>query len=153
MTYIVNALLMLTGCLFLYCTVWQIPVILITVLLFTINSGSILRKNTYSGYYVALKCTLLMLCILDSHNAASYFISISLLLFAILSIVIGFYKNTVTFHLYGLILSMISVIKLIMFDIRYDSTLENAVSFFVCGLLCFVISFIYNRIDHHLKGK
>lgn len=153
MTYIVNALLMLTGCLFLYCTVWQIPVILVTVLLFTINSGSILRKNTRSGYYVALKYTLLMLCILDSHDAASYFISISLLLFAILSIVIGFYKNTVTFRLYGLILSMISVIKLIMFDIRYDSTLENAVSFFVCGLLCFVISFIYNRIDHHLKGK
>lgn len=48
---------------------------------------------------------------------------------------------------------MVSVFKLIMIDIKYDSTLENAVSFFVCGLLCFVISFLYNRIDHHLKKK
>ena len=94
-----------------------------------------------------------MVCILGSYEAASYLVSISLLLFAILSIVFGFYKDAVTFRLYGLVLSIVSVIKLIMFDIRYDSTLENAVSFFVCGLLCFVISFLYNRIDHRLKKK
>ncbi|MDE7022016.1 MAG: DUF2339 domain-containing protein, partial [Lachnospiraceae bacterium] len=153
MTYIINGLLMLMGCLFLFYTFWQIPVILITVLLFTVHSAKILQKNARAGYYIALKYTLLMLCILHSYEVASYLISISLLLFAILSIVIGFYKNTVTFRLYGLILSMVSVVKLIMLDIRYDSTLENAVSFFVCGLLCFVISFLYNRIDHHLKKK
>ncbi len=153
MTYIINGLLMLMGCLFLFYTFWQIPVILITVLLFTVHSANILQKNARAGYYIALKYTLLMLCILHSYEVASYLISISLLLFAILSIVIGFYKNTVTFRLYGLILSMVSVVKLIMLDIRYDSTLENAVSFFVCGLLCFVISFLYNRIDHHLKKK
>lgn len=153
MTYLINGLLMAAGCILLYSVLWQIPVILITVLLFTVNSGRILRKDARAGYYAAFKYTLLMLCILGSYEVASYLISISLLLFAILSIVIGFYKNTTAFRLYGLVLSMVSVIKLIMFDIRYDSTLENAVSFFVCGLLCFVISFLYNRIDHYLKKK
>lgn len=151
MTYILNGLLMLMGCIFLYGHVWQIPVILITVLLFTVNSGKILQKDVRAGYYVACKYTLLMLCILGSYEVTGYLISICLLLFAILSIVVGFYKDTITFRLYGLILSMVSVIKLILFDIRYDSTLENALSFFVCGVLCFVISFLYNRIDHHLK--
>ncbi len=153
MTYAVNGLLMLLGCILLYGRVWQIPVILVTVLLFTVNSRKILQKDVRAGYYVAFKYTLLMVCILGSYEAASYLVSISLLLFAILSIVFGFYKDAVTFRLYGLVLSIVSVIKLIMFDIRYDSTLENAVSFFVCGLLCFVISFLYNRIDHRLKKK
>ncbi len=153
MTYLINGLLMLTGCLFLYSSVWQLPLILVTVLLFIVNSRRLLLKDARAGYYVALKYTILMVCILDSYETVSYLISISLLVFAILSIIVGFYKDTVTFRLYGLVLSMISVIKLIMFDIRYDSALENAVSFFVCGLLCFFISFLYNRIDHSLRKK
>ncbi|MBD5457743.1 MAG: DUF2339 domain-containing protein [Lachnospiraceae bacterium] len=60
-------------------------------------------------------------------------------------------KNESAFRLYGLILFMTSVFKLIMIDIKYDSTLENAISFFVSGILCFIISFLYNKIDHSLK--
>ena len=151
MMYFINGVLMFLGCLYLYDSVWQIPLILVTILLFTINSGRLLRKDARTGYYVAFKYTVLMVCILGSYDAANYFISICLLLFAILSIIIGFYKNTSAFRLYGLILSMVSVFKLIMIDIKYDSTLENAVSFFVSGILCFIISFLYNKIDHSLK--
>ena len=141
----------MVGCFYLYDSVWQIPLILITVLIFMVNSKRLLQEDVRAGYYVALKYTVLMVCILTSYSVANYFISICLLLFAILSIIIGFYKNTVTFRLYGLILSMVSVFKLIMIDIKYDSTLENAVSFFVSGILCFIISFLYNKIDHSLK--
>lgn len=151
MMYLINGLLMFLGCLYLYDAVWQIPVIFVTVLLFTVNSGKILQTDFRLGYYVALKYTVLMVCILNSYNTANYFISICLLLFAIMSIVTGFYKNAVTFRLYGLILSMVSVFKLIMIDIQYDSTLENAVSFFVSGILCFIISFLYNKIDRSFK--
>ncbi|MBD5454285.1 MAG: hypothetical protein HDR30_08250 [Lachnospiraceae bacterium] len=151
MMYLINGVLMIAGCFYLYDSVWQIPLILITVLIFMVNSKRLLQEDARAGYYVALKYTVLMVCILTSYNAANYFISICLLLFAILSIIIGFYKNTVTFRLYGLILSMVSVFKLIMIDIKYDSTLENAVSFFVSGILCFIISFLYNKIDHSLK--
>ena len=153
MMYVVNGFLMVAGCIALYETVWQIPVILITILLFMINSKRLLQKNIYAGYYVMFKYTVLMFCILNSYDVINYLISICLLLFAIISIVIGFYKDTKSFRLYGLLLSMVSIFKLIMIDIHYDSTIENAVSFFVSGVLCFIISFIYNRIDHNFQKK
>ena len=151
-----NALLMFTGCVLMYETdemFLKLPLILITILLFFINSKNLLLKHKHAGYYIALKYTTLMLCILGSYDVVDYATSICLLVFAIISIVTGFYKDTIAFRLYGLILSMISIVKLIMFDIKYDSTIENAISFFVSGVLCFVISFIYNRIDGKLRGK
>ena len=152
----INALLMIAGCVMMYNTdvmLWKLPIILITILLFMINSKELLSKHKYAGYYVALKYTALMLCIINSYDAVDYVTSICLLVFAVISIVTGFYKDMIAFRLYGLILSMLSVVKLIMFDIKYDSTIESAVSFFVSGVLCFVISFIYNRIDGKLRGK
>ena len=152
----INALLMIAGCSFMYDTdeiIWKLPVILFTILLFVINSKKLLPRHNYAGYYVALKYTALMLCILGSYDVVDYATSICLLVFAIISIVTGFYMNTTAFRLYGLVLSMISIVKLIMIDIKYDSTIENAVSFFVSGVLCFVISFIYNKIDSKVRGK
>ena len=152
----INAVLMFAGCLFMDSLdemLWKLPVILITMLLFIINSKNLLPKHKYAGYYIAFKYTVLMLCILGSYDVVDYATSICLLVFAIISIVAGFYKDMISFRMYGLILSMISIVKLIMIDIKYDSTVENAVSFFVSGVLCFVISFIYNRIDGKLRGK
>ena len=151
--FIVNALLMIAGCIFMHDMPWQIPTILITVLLFLINSKNLLPKYKLAGYYISFKYTILMINILGSFHAENYIISICLLLFAIASIVAGFYKDAASFRLYGLILSMISVIKLVLIDIHYDSTLENALSFFVCGVLCFIISFIYHKIDIGFKNK
>ena len=156
MMYGINALLMFAGCAMMYETdtwVLKLPVILITILLFFINSKNVLMLHKHAGYYVALKYTALMLCILGSYDVVDYATSICLLVFAIISIVAGFYRDTIAFRMYGLVLSMISIVKLIMFDIKYDSTIENAISFFVSGVLCFVISFIYNRIDGKLRGK
>ena len=156
MMLIITALLMYTGCVDMHDTdeiLWKLPVILITILLFFANSKKLLTRHKYAGYYIALKYTVLMLCILNSYDVVDYMTSICLLVFAIISIVAGFYKDMITFRLYGLVLSMISIVKLIMIDIKYDSTIENAVSFFVSGVLCFVISFIYNRIDVKVRGK
>lgn len=155
MMFTINAMLMFAGCISMHDIhmSWQIPTILITVLLFVINSKRLLPKHRLAGYYIAFKYTVLMLNILGSFDAENYFISICLLLFAIASIVAGFYKDTASFRMYGLILSMISVIKLILIDIHYDSTLETALSFFVCGVLCFIISFIYHKIDIGFKNK
>ena len=153
MMFTINALLMFAGIIMMHDMPWQIPTILITVLLFLINSKNLLPRHKWAGYYIAFKYTILMISILSSFDAENYIISICLLLFAIASIVAGFYKDTASFRLYGLILSMISVIKLVLIDIHYDSTLENALSFFVCGVLCFIISFIYHKIDIGFKNK
>lgn len=153
--YAINAILMTVGCAALSCQPWKLVSIMITALLFFINSRSLLRYNQNTGYYIAFKYTVFMICVLHSYDVTNYIISICLLLFAIASIIIGYYRTSVAFRLYGLILSMISIFKLIMIDIRslHASTLENAVSFFVSGLLCLAISFIYHKIDTNLKKK
>lgn len=148
-----NAVLMCIGLVFLHGMPWLICTILVTVLLFVVNSKELLHRHRNVGYYVAFKYTVLMANILGAFDAVNYVVSICLLVFAVVSIIAGFHKDNAAFRLYGLILSMVSVIKLILVDVNYDSTLENAISFFVCGVLCFVISFIYHKIDVGFKNK
>lgn len=92
-----------------------------------------------------------MLAILSSFDAANYVLSIASFLFAIASIVIGFKFNYKALRVYGLVLSMLSTIKLILVDIGYNGTAQKALCFFICGLLCFAISAIYNWFDKRTK--
>ena len=129
--------------------------ILTVVAAFMVNAKNILdkRDNIFAGMYVGFKFTVLMIFILNSFDAVNYVISIACFIFAILSIVIGFVKDYKSLRIFGLILSMISTFKLIMVDITYDNTLGNALSFFGSGILCFVISLIYNYIDGKVKRE
>ena len=43
--------------------------------------------------------------------------------------------------------------QLILLDITYDNTIGHALSFFVCGILCFVISTIYNIVDKKINKQ
>ena len=50
-------------------------------------------------------------------------------------------------RLYGLILSMISIAKLLFFDLSYDSLATRAAGVLVAGLLCLGISFAYGKYE------
>jgi uncharacterized membrane protein len=89
--------------------------------------------------------------VLSALDAVNYVISIACLLLAILFILIGFKGSYKYLRIYGLGLTMISIFKLLMLDIKYDNTLGYAISFFVSGLLCFAISMIYNYLDKKMK--
>lgn len=123
--------------------------VLLAVILFMANTKNLLErhKGMWPGIYIGIKLTVLVITILSSYDTVNYVISISVFVFAIISIIIGFKFNFKSFRIYGLILSLISVAKLILVDISYDNTLGHALSFFVCGILCFVISMIYHLID------
>lgn len=123
--------------------------ILLSIFIFMVNTKNLLEQNKglWPGIYIGVKLTILLTTILCSFDAANYVISISAFLFAIISIVIGFIFSLKAFRIYGLILSLFSVAKLILVDISYDNTLGHALSFFICGILCFVISMIYHLID------
>ena len=129
--------------------------VLLAILIFMVNTKSLVEqyKTMWSGIYVGVKLTILIVTILCSYEAANYVISISAFLFAIISIVLGFRFYVKSFRIYGLFLSMLSVAKLILIDISYDNTLGHALSFFICGILCFVISMIYHLIDKKLQVK
>lgn len=129
--------------------VYHIFSIFIALGLFLINSKNLLQKSRsmVPGIYIGIKCTILVTAISGSFNASDYAISIIFFLTAILSIVPGFVFRYKSLRIYGLVLALISIIKLTLFDIVYNSTVERALSFFICGILCFLISMIYNRLD------
>lgn len=128
-------------------------VTLITIALFIINSRKLLEKSELFGYYIALKYTVLMLVILDVAWNLAIIYSICMLLFSLASIILGFMYNHKSFRIYGLLLSMISVFKLILFDVNGKSMTYNAFGFLICGLICFGISFVYNKIEQKLKKQ
>lgn len=84
-------------------------------------------------------------------DAPSVVISVGCFVLAIISIVAGFGIQVKSLRIYGLVLSMVSVFKLLLIDIAYGGLLQLAAGFFVSGLLCFAISMIYNMIDKKFK--
>lgn len=130
-------------------------VIVATIMTFQMNAKNFLDKKTHGGWgmYVGVKFTFLLVTILSSFDSANYVISIACFILAIISIVTGFFGEYKSLRVYGLMLSMISTFKLIMIDIHYANTLGNAFSFFASGILCFVISLIYNHIDKKMKEE
>ncbi len=129
--------------------------VLLAIMIFMVNTKNLVEqhKTMWPGIYIGVKLTVLIVTVLCSYEAANYIISISAFLFAIISIVLGFRFYVKSFRIYGLFLSMFSVAKLILVDISYDNTLGHALSFFICGILCFVISMIYHLIDKKMQAK
>ena len=65
---------------------------------------------------------------------------------SITCILIGFGLQVKQLRIYGLTLSMLAIAKLLLFDISYKDSIAKIVSFFLCGLLCFLINFIYSIV-------
>ena len=154
---IINMLVMIGGIIRInygYEGILHLVIIITTLLAFMVNAKNLLDRydNRFSGIYVGLKFTILMIVILESFHSVNYVISIACFVLAILSIIIGFMGQYRSLRVFGLILSMVSIFKLIMVDINYTNTLGNALSFFVSGILCFVISLIYNLIDKKMQN-
>ena len=85
-----------------------------------------------------------VLVILDSPNILTH---ISLLLIAIGAVVVGFMLGHKAVRVYGLALSLVDVVSLVLFNIDYGNSLQLAGGIVLCGILCFVISFIYSRLS------
>ena len=127
--------------------------ILWSLVLFCANAKTLLQKHpgVFAGIYTGVKFTLLLVVILGSFDAPSVVISVGCFVLAIVSIVAGFGIQVKSLRIYGLVLSMVSVFKLLLIDIAYGGLLQLAAGFFVSGLLCFAISMIYNMIDKKFK--
>lgn len=100
--------------------------------------------------YNCIKITVFILFTMNSYDAVGYVISAGLLLVAIICIVYGFIKKYKSVRLYGLILSIISIAKIVLFDIEYNSNLSRAITIFGCGIIAFAICLVYNILDKRL---
>ena len=155
-TYVVNALLMLFSLLILFevndDAVLHFMAVLGAIGLFCINSYNFIKdREPMPSIYVGLKFTVLIMVILTSYDAANYVLSISAFILAIAFIVLGFVMDIKSLRIYGLVVSMLCVVKLVMIDITYDNTMGHALSFFISGVLCFVISAVYSLAEKKLR--
>ncbi len=137
---------------------YHISAAVLGAIVFSVNFTGLIRAGGEGfGLYAGSKYLILILSILGSYEVPGHLISLAGLSFAIVCIVSGFLaerksgQNYKTVRIYGLVLSLVSVIKLVLIDISYDSMLLRAVSFFVSGVLCFAISFIYDRTDRRFR--
>ena len=150
---VVNAILMMISVpVLLENTFIHFLVIPVAVGLYLMNFKNLLeRKEFLVNMYVGIKFTVLLIVVLASFEVLPVIVSVACLIFAILCILFGFRVNSKALRVYGLVLANLSVIKLILFDISYENTIGHAASFFVCGVLCFAISYIYNMIEKKAK--
>jgi hypothetical protein len=130
---------------------WTFLVILISVLLFSNNTMKLLEINENFSIYLAIKFTILMIVVLKAFDAMSIIISITCFIIAAVSITLGFIVLIKGFRIYGLVLSLLSACKLILIDIGYNSSMSRAVGFLICGIICFGISFVYNKMEHLIE--
>ena len=153
--YIINALLMFASLFVISLNDNELEhwiAILIGILLFTVNSKKLIMKNDlYVSLYVGFKSTVLFVVILVSFKATGTLLSILVFLLAIAFIVLGFVLKNKGLRIYGLIVSLVCVVKLSLVDITYQNTIGHAVSFFICGVLCFSISAIYSYVEKKYK--
>ena len=94
-----------------------------------------------------VKFSLYCWVVLSLLDSPGILVNIALLVIAIGAIGVGFRLGHKSVRVYGLVLSLLDVVSLVLFNIDYSNSLQLAGGIILCGGLCFVISFIYSRIS------
>ncbi len=81
---------------------------------------------------------------LTNNHDMSYAFSLSCMAIALLIVVFGFWTRTKSIRLYGLIVAMFCVLKLVVFDVGGVDLPMRVVAFIGGGIICFGISALYN---------
>ncbi|MCR5394554.1 MAG: DUF2339 domain-containing protein [Bacteroidales bacterium] len=134
--------------------------ILLVILVLALSCINLKRSYHFSenftpwlcSLYNGLKLTWALYAILYRFSTVPYIISLSGILLAILLIFFGFRNALKGLRQYGLALTILCVVKLIFFDIVFDNAFYRPISFLVAGLLLFLISFIYIRLEKSNKS-
>ncbi|EFM39421.1 hypothetical protein HMPREF0379_0875 [[Eubacterium] yurii subsp. margaretiae ATCC 43715] len=69
------------------------------------------------------------------------------LLLAIVAIYAGFRRNIRVIRQFGLCITMLMVAKFIFVDLQGENSITRVIAFAIGGVLCFIISIIYNRLS------
>ena len=75
------------------------------------------------------------------------FLSLLCIALAVGYIVLGFHREAKPLRIFGLVLSIASVLKMVTLDITGSPSIFRVVALMAGGVLCFAISFVYNRVE------
>lgn len=132
---------------------YHVLVVIIFGLILSVNVKPMAEKleNTAGVcIYNCLKLTVFVFFTLTSYDAVGYLVSAALLVEAIGCIIFGFAYKYKPVRLYGLVLSIVSIGKIVLFDLDYNSNIIRAITIFVCGIIAFAICLVYNVLDKRL---
>ncbi len=119
-----------------------------------ILSGNGLNK-TFTGIWIVIKYLILTWTILWAFldlSIVSVAYSIVGLIVAIGSISAGFKLRNKSIRQYGLVLTIIMVAKFIVVDLNQENSITRVLALIAGGSLCFLISFIYNKLSQNYSG-
>lgn len=126
------------------------------VLIFLLNVPYLLRKypnRNGVGVYLGIRMTLLGAVVSGAFFQRAAWSSGLLTLLSFGMLLVGFYFHQKGLRIYSLIAMMVFLCKLLLLDLSYQTPLLWAGAFLICGLLCFGISFAYNRIGQkHIES-
>ena len=137
-------------------TAWTVSSWVVGLTLIGLNAlrtVPMLNKGKGYGIGVSAAYVVSLWSIITRISDVNYIVSITMLLLAIGMIVMGFKINldegvgNKEMRLFGLVLSMVVTVKLLMLDIEHNNLLETSGYLLLAGVLCFAISFAYNRLD------
>ena len=107
-------------------------------------------ESTRLAIYSGAKLTLITLAFITPLAEQGYLVSIVCMLTAFAAIIGGFVIRSRPLRLYGLILTLISVLKLVLIDTSSLATVTRILSFLAGGLICFTISALYTYLEKKL---
>ncbi len=113
------------------------------------------KVKEWMGYIYGLRITATTLGIIFSFISWSEYElagSVITLCLALVFIICGFRIKQKTLRLYGLFLTMVCVLKLLLIDISYENSIMRVIGFIGAGIICFAISWLYNRANRKLKN-
>lgn len=106
--------------------------------------------HPFASLWLCIKGSLYLWMLLDKLALTGAVTSILFLMLAVWGIVFGALVRRKAIRLYGLVLSILSVLKCLLFDIAYSSSLYRPLGLLVAGIMCFGISWIYTVIEKKL---
>lgn len=125
---------------------------LICAALFFVKARELMKNTTqtWAHVLVGINATLFANAACEGLSGefdAAYIFSIVTMLTALLCITAGFIAKAKGLRVYGLIVTMICIIKLVTFDISGADSLARVLAFIIGGIICFIISGIYNKME------
>lgn len=110
-------------------------------------------EHPLAGIELCLKGTVFLLMLMSKLNTTGVVLSLLFMLLAVACVTLGFQVRRKSIRLYGLVLAVASVVKCLLMDIEYSSSIYIPVGLFVGGLLCFGISWLYTSLERKLREE
>lgn len=128
-------------------------IILSTLALALTQTISLLKynnKDKWLGFWIGIKYWILTwtsLISIFNLNVNSILLSVTGLMIALGSIAVGFKLKTKSLRLYGLMLTILMVLKFIIIDLSQENSITRIIALLIGGFICFGISVLYNKLN------